>query len=227
MAGLPNSAPTLNRIYDTLEALHGHREWHWAPDTDPFEIIVGAILVQNTAWTNVEHALTNLRAADSLSYDAFRRMPEDALRERIRPSGQYRQKTKKLRTFIDLADDHGGVDELLALPGDRLRAELLSTWGIGPETADVIVLYASRQPSFVIDAYTRRLFGRLGEGPDETDGYDVWRRFFEERLAPDVERWGRFHSLIVMHCKSLCLKRRPRCGECDFSTVCPGATRDG
>ena len=111
----------------------------------------------------------------------------------------------------------------MSLPHEELRSTLLQTWGIGPETADVIVLYAAHQPSFVIDAYTRRMFGRLGIGPAQFEGYETWRAFFQTSLPVDVARWAQYHALIVMHCKYFCTKRRPRCGDCELAPRCPAS----
>lgn len=200
--------------------MHAWRGWHWWPNPDPFEVIVGCILVQNTMWTNVERALDRLRAAAALTPEAMAALPPEALAELVRPSGQYRQKTLKLRAFLALAGRHGGLAPLLALPAAGLRAELLATWGIGPETADAIALYAARQPAFVIDAYTIRLFRRLALGPVASTDYYEWQRYFLGHLPPDAGRYARLHALIVLHCKHLCLKARPRCGECLLAPRC-------
>lgn len=199
--------------------MHRWRGWVWGPDTDPFEIAVGAILVQNTAWTNVEHALENLRRADSLSPEAIRDMEAPALEALIRPSGQFRQKARKLREFVALTGRHGSFEALLALPRKQLRTELLATWGIGPETADAIVLYCARQPAFVIDAYTVRVFGRLGFSAG-AGSYRDWQCVFEDQLLPDPDGWAEWHSLIVLHAKHLCLKSAPKCAECALAARC-------
>ncbi len=207
-------------IYRKLDGMHAWRGWHWWPDGEPFEVIVGAILVQNTSWTNVERALEKLRQAGALTVDAMASLSEEALEELVRPSGQYRTKAKKLRAFLALVDEYGGLEKLLALDAPVLRARLLATWGIGPETADAIVLYAAKQPAFVIDAYTQRLMSRLGLGPASTTDYATWQRFFTERLEPDRDLWARYHALIVLHCKHLCRKRAPKCGECTLAARC-------
>lgn len=220
----PNSdTRRLMEIYGALEAMHAWRGWHWWPDADPFEVIVGSILVQNTAWTNVERALERLRAADALQPATMDGLSDEALEELVRPSGQYRQKAKKLRAFLDLAAAHGGLDSLLALPPAELRQRCLNTWGIGEETADCIVAYASRQPAFVIDAYTRRIFSRLRLGPPESAPYREWQQYFVASVEQDRNLWARYHALIVMHAKHLCRKQRPLCGECAFVQACPGS----
>lgn len=203
-----------------LAAMHGWRGWHWDAETNPFEVAVGAILVQNTAWANVEHALTRLRAAGALDPAAMSALDQDALEELVRPSGQYRQKALKLRAFLALVAEHGGLDALLALPPAELRAKLLATWGIGEETADVIVLYAAGKPSFVIDAYTRRLWERLGVGPAPDASYAEWQRYFERVLEKDAELYGQFHALIVQHAKYLCRKQAPQCHRCVLHFRC-------
>ncbi|MCC6387616.1 MAG: endonuclease [Dehalococcoidia bacterium] len=213
-------------LYGELDALHAWRGWHWWPDADPFEVIVGAILVQNTAWANVERALDRLRAANALTPEAMDALPGAALEELVRPSGQYRQKAKKLRAMLALAARHGGLAALLALPAPLLRAELLATWGIGPETADAIIVYAAREPAFVIDAYTMRLFSRLDVGPVTSRDYATWQTFFTAHLPEDRDTWARYHALIVMHGKHLCRKRAPRCSQCTLAARCPFAQTD-
>ncbi len=209
-------------IYDSLDEMHASRGWHWWPDVDPFEAIVGAILVQNTSWTNVEHALDLLRSAGALSPVVMASLPTEALEPLVRPSGQYRQKTKKLQAFLALVARHGDLDQLLALEPGPLRDELLATWGIGAETADAIIVYAACKPAFVVDAYTQRIFSRLGLGPAST-AYDDWQRFFAGQLPVDRDFWARYHALIVMHAKHLCLKSRPKCTECALLSRCPGS----
>lgn len=216
-------------VNDSLESMHAWRGWHWWPDADPFEVCVGAILVQNTQWTNVERALERLRAADALSPAAMAALPLPALEQLVRPSGQYRQKARKLQAFLALVEGHGGLERLLALPAAALREALLGTWGIGRETADCILLYAAGYPRFIVDAYLIRLYTRLGLGPVGSVRYDAWQRFFESELPVDRELWARYRALIVLHCKHLCLKRRPRCGECFLAPQCSAAeafTRD-
>jgi endonuclease III related protein len=215
--------PRLECVYRRLDTMHAWRGWHWWPDADPFEVAIGAILVQNTSWTNVERALESLRSAGALTPAAMAALNQDELEALVRPSGQYRQKARKLRSFLDLIAAHGSIDALLSLPADELRAKLLATWGIGPETADGIILFAARQSVFPIDAYTLRVFGRLGIGPVETTSYDQWQQYFDECVPPDRDLRARFRALIVLHAKHLCRKRDPRCGDCALRPECPGA----
>jgi endonuclease-3 related protein len=219
-------------VYQALDAMHSWRGWHWWPDADPFEVCVGCILVQNTMWTNVERAVERLVAANALTPAAMAALPHEQLEELIRPSGQYRQKALKLRAFLELAERHGGFEALMVLDAVELRPTLLGCFGIGPETADAMICYAARQPAFAADAYSMRLFGRLGLGPVGSRDYHVWQRWVLGALdgaSPDGwearDLLARFHALIVMHCKHLCLKNRPKCGECTLASRCtvPGA----
>lgn len=225
-----NAPPSLLDVYAALDRMHAWRGWHWWPDADPFEVCVGAILVQNTMWTNAERALERLRAAGALDPQVMAALSEAELEELVRPSGQYRQKARKLRAFLGLAESEGGLGALFSLDAPVLRGRLLATWGIGPETADCIVCYAARMPALAIDAYTMRLFGRLGLGPG-SESYDEWQRWMLHALVreahasahPESQRdlFARYHALVVLHCKHLCLKRAPRCGECQLRDCCP------
>jgi endonuclease-3 related protein len=211
-----------------LERMHGWREWHWWPDAEPFEVIVGAILVQNTAWANVERALALLREAGVLNDPAaMAALSEEELETLVRPSGQYRQKAKKLRAFLALIEERGGLGELLSLPAGELRTVLLATWGIGKETADCILLYAGRYPGFIVDAYLIRLFSRLGIGPVASTSYDEWMAWTLANLhTADRDQLARFRAEIVLHCKFLCRKNAPRCGECVLVERCEWAAAE-
>lgn len=200
--------------------MHGAEPWHWTADSDPFEVAVGAILVQHTAWTNAERALDRLREAGALHPATLAALPDAAIEELVRPSGQYRTKARKLRAFLDLIADHGSLAALLALPAPALRERLLATWGIGEETADVIALYAAGQPALVVDAYTRRLFARVGLGPPPDASYGDWQAFLAGQLPGDAPALARFHALVVLHARRLCLARRPRCGDCELASTC-------
>lgn len=206
-----------------VERMHGWREWHWWPDADPFEVIVGAILVQNTMWSNVERALDLLRTAGVLEPSRMVALSDEELEALVRPSGQFRQKAKKLHAFLALIDRHRGLDPLLALPPEELRTTLLGTWGIGKETADCIVLYAAREPAVIADAYLMRVLSRLGIGPVGSTSYDEWQAFVRDHSDNDRDRSARFHAEIVLHCKFLCRKRMPKCGECLLFDRCPGS----
>ena len=161
---------------------------HWWPAETRFEVIVGAFLTQNTAWINVERALANLRSARLLTPEGIRNTPSSKLQRLIRPSGYFRQKTKRLKTFVTFLDKRhdGSLDKLFSQPTQILREELLSLNGVGPETADSILLYAGNHPVFVVDTYTRRILDRHNILPIKTD-YEEIRRLFERALQPISE----------------------------------------
>jgi endonuclease-3 related protein len=173
----------LRRYYQALYQAWGRQHW-WPADT-AFEVIVGAYLTQNTAWTNVERALTNLRAAQALSIAGIRDMRLAKLERLIRPSGYFRQKARRLKTFVALLDRKYGssLERLFSQPTAQLREELLSLNGVGPETADAILLYAGNHPVFVVDAYTRRILERHKILPEKTEYEDI-RDLFERALSP-------------------------------------------
>jgi len=206
-------------IYDRLYAAYGPQ--HWWPGDSAFEIIAGAILTQSAAWSNVEQALVKLKAAGALSPEGIAALPEAELARLVRPSGYFNAKARKLKAFVGLLErDYAGeLDAMLASPADDLREALLRTHGIGPETADSILLYAAGRPVFVIDAYTRRTFSRLGFDP-ERDTYAGWQRLFAESLPASAPLFNEYHALIVRHGKDVC-RKRPLCGECPLSSICP------
>jgi endonuclease III related protein len=181
-----NRADTIRRYYRSL-----FREWgpqHWWPARTRFEVIVGAYLTQNTAWTNVELALANLRAAHLLSIEGIRRTHLSDLERLIRSSGYFRQKAQRLKTFVGFLDKQygGSLARMFTQPTHKLRGELLSLNGVGPETADSILLYAGNHPVFVVDAYTRRIFDRHGLLTEKSDYEDI-RLLFQRALAPIVD----------------------------------------
>jgi endonuclease-3 related protein len=206
-------------IYKTLASHFGPQRW-WPADT-PFEVVVGAILTQNTSWKNVERAIENLKSAGVLDIEGIHRIPQEKLETLIQPSGFYKIKAKRLKHFIDyLFSEYGGdLDKLLSLEPEPLRDELLGVNGIGYETADSIVLYAADKPSFVVDAYTRRVFGRLGVLEKDAE-YDEIKHKFEENLPKDTEIYNEFHALIVVLAKDIC-KKKPLCDACPlFNNYC-------
>jgi endonuclease-3 related protein len=217
-AGLEKEAVFLAEVFRRLSARYDLDRWHWREDTPAFDICLGAILVQHTAWANVERALDNLRAAGVITPEAVLEAPEDDLARLLRPAGLPATKARRLKTFLSLAAQHGSLEALLALPAEDLRRVLLATHGIGPETADVIVLYASKQLVKVHDAYTQRLMRRLGLGP-ERDGYDVWARWLADRLPADVRHYQLYHAGIVVHCKETC-RSVPKCAQCPLLDIC-------
>ena len=211
---------TLTAMFDAMRSALGPSNW-WPAQT-PFEVAVGAVLTQNTAWTNVEKALDGLRGMDALHPARLARLDEATLQEAIRPAGFFRQKSATLRRLLDFLDSHGGLgdspaDEDLVCLADRetevLRGELLSVGGIGPETADCILLYALARPSFVVDAYTRRVFHRHALVPEDI-AYGELRDFFMEALPSDVPLFNEYHALIVRVGKDFCRKAKPDCSAC-------------
>lgn len=209
----------LVEIYHRLLSHYGPQ--HWWPADDPFEVILGAILTQATAWTNVEQALSNLKAETALTPAALRDLPHDRLATLIRPCGYYNAKAVKVRAFVEelgaLYGDDLGL--LFALAIDDLRRELLSIHGVGEETADSIILYAARMPVFVIDAYTRRIIRRLGLAP-ESDSYGAFQALFTKNLPPEEKLYNEYHALLVRHGKEVC-RKAPRCQNCCLRPLCP------
>ena len=205
-------------VYDLLLACYGPQDW-W-PARGPFEVMVGAILAQSTAWGNVEKAIDRLREAGALSPAALRQAPFSEVARLVYPSGYFNAKARKLGALAAFLGERWGDDlsRLFALGVAKLREELLSVFGIGEETADSIILYAAHRPIFVIDAYTRRIMSRLGLG-DAADGYSSWQALFMEHLPRDVALFNEYHALLVLHGKEAC-RRLPRCGGCCLRQGC-------
>ncbi|MGW8247770.1 MAG: endonuclease [Acidiferrobacterales bacterium] len=208
-------------VYQVLREQHGEQEW-W-PGDSAFEIMIGAILTQNTAWTNVEKAIANLKQADALSLPGILDLPRDSLAELIRPSGYYNQKAKRLQGFCAWLNDQGGIETLQEQDTSELRKNLLAINGIGPETADDILLYALGRPVFVIDAYTRRLFSRL-DLIAGLERYEDLRMQFEASLKGDANLYNEYHALIVIHGKDVC-RKSPLCDDCYLQSRCRGNVR--
>lgn len=213
---------SIRDVLATLEHAYRDEIWHWMPDrARPLDIIVGAILVQHTTWTNAERALDSLRAAGALDARRLTLMPEFEVAALVRVSGTPSVKARRLRAAAEMIERTGGLDAFLAMPLETMRPLLLATHGIGPETADAIALYAVGRRTFVIDAYTQRIFGRLGLEPATGAGYAAWQRFFEEALpGDDAEAFQRYHGYIVLHAKALC-RVKPTCAPCPLLPRCP------
>lgn len=210
---------TLRSVYQRLFRRYGPQ--HWWPGDTPFEIMVGAVLTQNTAWTNVERAIANLVVADCLDPRRIVDLPAARLAELLRPSGYFNVKAARLKSFCEWYLARGGFDALAKLDTPTLRREVLAVNGVGPETADDIVLYAFERPVFVIDAYTYRLFTRLGLIAGD-EKYEELRAFFERRLSKEVKLFNEYHALIVRHAKDVC-KTRPLCRDCCLVASCAAA----
>ena len=212
----------LRVVYERLRAEYGGQDW-WPAET-PFEVMVGAVLTQNTAWTNVERAIANLRQARALDAEAIVRASRERLADWIRPSGYFNVKAERLKGLCGWYLEQGGHEALRRWPTDALRTALLAVKGVGPETADDIVLYAFHRPVFVVDTYTKRIFERLGL-LEAGLGYDAVQRRFHEGLGcgeEAVSLFNEYHALIVEHGKNRC-KKRPVCEGCVLERDCPSA----
>ncbi|NOQ42467.1 MAG: endonuclease III domain-containing protein [Desulfuromusa sp.] len=210
--------PGLLHIYQILLGHYGPRDW-W-PAESPFEVVVGAILTQNTNWNNVEKAIVNLRQADALTLEAILNLEREELEQLIHPSGFFRQKAERLQLFCHYLHEHyrGSFESLFDQELNQIREELLRLKGIGPETADSILLYAGKLPSFVIDTYTNRLFGRLGL-LSGTEKYSAVRDLFMSHLPEDIQLYSEYHALIITHGKSFC-RKKPLCNSCPCADIC-------
>jgi endonuclease III related protein len=204
-------------IYNRLYKHYGPQ--HWWPGETQFEIIVGAILTQNTNWANVEKAIVNLKQGGYLTPEGLHELPLDRLAQLIRPAGYFNIKAKRLKCFIDwLFEKHSGrLESLKALPLSVLREQLLAIKGIGPETADSICLYAFKKPIFVVDAYTARIFGRHGM-IEPGSGYEQIQELFQAGLDKDAQLFNEFHALIVQVGKKHC-KPKPICTGCPLEDL--------
>jgi endonuclease III related protein len=205
--------PPLAEYYNSLFTAFGPQ--HWWPGKTPFEVIVGAILTQNTSWTNVERAIANLRKARLLSPIAIERTSAQKIETLIRASGYFRQKARKLKAFCEfLRYEYGGsLKKMFAQPTAALREKLLGVFGIGPETADSILLYAGGHPVFVVDAYTKRMLSRHGWAKEDAK-YDDVRWIFESKFPGNATLFNEFHALIVNTGKHFCRTKDPLCGDC-------------
>src|SRR6266700_3239552 len=213
VGAVSTAGATLMRYFAAMSQALG--PMHWWPARTPFEVIVGTILTQNTSWANVERAIANLRSAQMLTPSAIFAARSSRLAILVRPSGYFRQKAKKLKAFVRfLQKEYGGsLERMFETPTEALREKLLSVHGIGPETADSILLYAGNHPVFVVDAYTHRIFGRhelLTGKPD----YEKARALFEAALPSHPPMLNEFHALIVNTGQNWCRKGAPRCADC-------------
>lgn len=206
----------LVEIYNRLYEFYGPQGW-W-PGKTRFEVIVGAILTQNTAWSNVEKAITNLKKAKSLSPKRIKDIRDDSLGRMIKPSGYYNIKTKRLKNFISFLYSKyaGSLDRLSKQREDKLKKELLRINGIGPETRDSIMLYAFKKKVFVVDAYTKRIFSRHSLVKEAADYHEV-QKFFMDNLPKREKLYNEYHALIVRLGKEFC-QSKPNCRECPLNT---------
>ncbi|MDQ1333622.1 MAG: endonuclease related protein [Thermodesulfobacteriota bacterium] len=211
---IPNTGTgrRLLEMFELLLAHFGPQKW-WPADT-PLEVMIGAILTQNTNWTNVEKAISNLKRRDLISLDRLVSLPTTELAEHIRPAGYYNIKAKRLKALLNFIADHydGDLTRLFDQETQAIRESLLSINGVGQETADSIILYAANRPIFVVDAYTYRILSRHGMAPEEATYQDI-QSFFIDHLPEDVSLYNEFHALIVLAGKTYC-RKTPLCPEC-------------
>lgn len=205
--------PPLDEYFNALFTHFGPQ--HWWPGKTPFEVIVGAILTQNTSWANVEKAISNLRAGKLLSPRAISKVPLRTLQRLIRPSGYFRQKARKLKAFCEFlrTQYRGSLKKMFATPTIFLRSRLLSVFGIGPETADSILLYGGGHAVFVVDTYTKRMLARHGWSSEDAKYEDI-RWTFERQFPGDARTFNEFHALIVNTGKHFCRRSDPHCHAC-------------
>ena len=210
---------TLQEVYQRLYDALGPQQW-W-PGESPFEVMVGAILVQNTSWRNVARAIEIVKEAGLLDPTRLYALPEPELAELLRPVGYFRIKARRLRSLLRLLVEgfDGSVERLLELDTQTLRETLLSVNGVGPETADSIVLYAAHKPSFVVDTYTHRILARHG-WIDYAAGYYDIKEYCESELPQNVQLYNELHALFV-HVGHHWCKRVPRCEECPLQPLLP------
>ena len=216
---------SLPEIYQRMLERYGPQ--HWWPAESRFEVMVGAVLTQAAAWTNVEKAIANLKSAGVLSPPGIRKLDQDELARLVYPSGYYNAKARKLKALVEYLGQRydDDLDAMSRVDSGPLRAELMAVHGIGEETADDILLYALDKPVFVIDEYTKRLSHRLGLASDKGP-YEDYQRLFAANLPEHPEMLGEYHALIVAHSVSVCKKREPLCHYCCLLDLCPtGETR--
>jgi endonuclease-3 related protein len=210
---------TLDEVYLRLRTAYGPQEW-W-PGESPFEIMVGAVLVQNTAWKNVERAIENLRDAELLTLQALGTVPQEEMEELIRPAGYFRLKARRLRNLLEYVQEScdNSLEVMFAKDTASLREDLLNINGIGPETADSILLYAGDKKVFVVDTYTNRILKRHGWIDYEADYHQI-QDHFEANVRDDVAMYNEYHALLVrvghLHCR-----KTPNCDECPLVDLLP------
>ena len=213
---------TLKKVYERLHVVFGPQQW-W-PGESPFEVLVGAVLVQNTAWTNVERAIANLRDAGVLTPRALYALAEKELAELIRPAGYYQVKARRLRNLLNLVVEEydGSLDAMFSTDLATLREQLLGVSGIGSETADAILLYAANKPTFVVDTYTHRILARHGWIGYDADYHEI-KDHFESSLPPDERLYNEYHALLVRLGKDYCRKTGPKCEACPLADLLPAS----
>ena len=218
----PMNSKTLKQHFNKLNELYSTENW-W-PVSSQFEVMVGAILTQNTSWSNVDKAINNLKNSIDLHPLNILRTSNEILETLIYPAGYYRVKTRRLKAFCEMliAEFDGSEYKMQQLPWQETRSILLNVNGIGPETADDILLYALNKPVFIVDQYTMRIFSRLGYR-SIYDSYEEWQTFFMQSLPNDADLFKKYHALIVSHAQRLC-RKAPLCEACPLNKICQFAT---
>ncbi len=208
-----STSVSLSEIFSILYKRFGPQQW-WPADS-AFEVMVGAVLTQNTNWQNVERAISNLKQADVLSLEIMSALSLGTLAELIRPAGYYNIKAKRLENLLSLVNEQyeGDLELLWQEETDQLRQQLLSVKGVGPETADSMVLYAANRPVFVVDTYTHRILARHNIIDEYSDYYEI-QTLFMDSLEHETELFNEYHALLVCLGKEYCKKTKPRCETC-------------
>lgn len=214
--------PSLLHVYERLLSAFGPQ--HWWPGDSPFEIVVGAVLVQNTAWRNVEHAIANLREAGVMDPHALYALSAAELAELIRPAGYYQVKARRLRNLLKFVVEEfdGSLEAMFSTSLATLREQLLSIHGIGPETADAILLYAGGLPTFVVDTYTHRVMARHGWIEYDASYHEI-KDHFESALPADAPLYNEYHALLVRVGKDCCKRTGPKCELCPLAELLPAS----
>jgi endonuclease-3 related protein len=211
----------MNKVYEIYEILLDHfGPQGWWPGDTSFEIMVGAVLTQNTNWTNVSRAINNLKKENLLSFEKLHALPVEVLAEKIQPAGYFNLKAARLKNLLNfIAQEYNGsLEDLFAQDIQTLREHILTVKGIGPETADSILLYAGGKPAFVVDAYTHRIFVRHNIIAEEEGYYEI-QEYFTLSLPEDVELFNQYHALIVRLGKEFCKKSKPLCSRCPLEKI--------
>lgn len=206
----------ISSLYHCLKSFYGPSGW-WPGET-PFEIIVGAVLTQNTAWTNVERAICNLKTSALLDFETMTNAQDDLICSLIKPAGYYNIKTKRLKNLLNAIKTSGGIEHFFSLDTSAMRDMLLGVNGIGEETADSICCYAAGKKTFVVDAYTKRILSRHNIATEKAS-YGEVQDIFINSLPDDLQVYKDMHAYIVFICKDFCRKKNPRCGECPVGSL--------
>ncbi|MDI3534599.1 MAG: endonuclease related protein [Thermosediminibacterales bacterium] len=213
-------------VFELLYKEFGPQNW-WPADT-PFEVVVGAVLTQFVSWRNVEQAIDALKQRGLMDPEKILKVEDEILEELLKPTRFYKQKARRLKEFCShlVTRYNGKLEKMFSKEIDELRRELLGIKGIGPETADSIILYAAEKPVFVIDAYTKRIFTRLGIFKDDVN-YEEMQFYFHKHLKRDVRLFNEYHALIVTLGKTICSDKKPKCNKCPLRETCKFPNKDG